>query len=64
MQYDYSGLILNVASIIRRPAPNPDNPNDPAYKVRTGVGRFAKCLHLHLDDPWLQRRVAFGPYCF
>lgn len=51
MQYDYSGLILNVASLIRRPAPTPSDPKDPAFKVRAWAATqpyvcTAKCAML------------------
>jgi hypothetical protein len=43
LQYDYSSLLLNSSSMVRKPIPRPDAKDDPAYKVRT------KFAHLQLQ---------------
>lgn len=37
LQYDYSSLLLNSSSMVRKPIPRPDAQDDPAYKVRTNA---------------------------
>jgi hypothetical protein len=37
-QYDYSGLLLNTSPLMRKPIPDPNNPEDPEYQARSGRG--------------------------
>eukprot|EP00775_Hariotina_reticulata_P007333 gene7333-7545_t len=46
-QYDYSGLMLNVSSCIRRPIPKPDDASSPAFKAlvdKTGDAQEGELL--------------------
>jgi hypothetical protein len=38
LQYDYSSLLLNVSSMVRRPIPKPDAEDEAAYQVRCPNG--------------------------
>ena len=33
LQYDFSGVLMNASPMLRKPIPDPNNPNDPEYKV-------------------------------
>ena len=38
LQYDYSALLLNASSLVRRAVPNPNKPERPEYKVPSLLG--------------------------